>query len=402
VPTKTHGKGSIFKLDTPAAALSDISTFLKTVKESRKVDRPSTPTFGDLSDRKQVKGLKSFQFDLAGYWMAAAASKIHGKATRILLDQYALTGYLNKGKVSRKVALPNVPVFGNLDQVYDVIGLGSGSGSIDGYFDGTTGGLDTILRTAFDTDPATTPLPILSLAPNGFAIGNMVEMLQVAQGNYDVDTGEEKTVDVNASFDADDQVDLGVSLHDLVLENGAAPVNFAGVDETAVNTNNGWVAHLHVTAATGLTTITFKLQDSADNSTFADITGGTFTAVTTAPNKQRLAGAVNATVRRYVRCIISAATYTNCTFQISFARRNFTYGAAGTHRHFCGLYGQQLNVVSPAAYNFELGPLGIVTPNPKATGLVRLESYDVDFGEEAATTFGAVLRGTGAITDTTY
>lgn len=402
MPTKTHGKGSVIKLDTAAAALTDISAFLKTIKESRKVDRPSTPTFADLSDRKQVKGLKSYQLDLAGYWMAAAASKIHGKSTRILLDQYALSGYLNKGKVSRKVNLPGTAVFGNLDMAYDVCGLGAGQASISGFFDGTTGGLDTILRTTLDVDPGTTALPILSLAPNGFAIGNLVEMLQVAQGDYNVDTGEEKTVDVDASFDADDQVDLGVSLHDLTLENGAAPVNYTGVDEVSVSTANGWVAHLHVTAATGLTTITFKLQDSADNVTFADLTGGTFTAVTTAPNKQRLAGATTATVRRYVRCIVSAATYTNCTFQISFARRSFTYGTAGTHRHFCGLYGLQLNALTPAAYNWELAPLGTATGNPKATGLVRLESYDVDFGEEVATTFGAMLRGTGAITDTVY
>lgn len=402
MPTKTHGKGSVFKLDTAGAVLTDISAYLRTIKEARKVDRPSTQTFGDVSDRRQVKGLRSYQLDLSGFWMPAAATKIHGKATRVLLDQFALTGYLNKGKVSRKVALPTVPVFGDTDQKYDVIGLASGQASIDGYFDGTASGFDTIMRTALDTDPATTALPLLSIAPNGFAIGNMVEMLQVAQGDYSVDTGEEKTVDASASFDADDQVDLGVSLHDLVAEAGAAPVNYAGVDETAVSTANGWVAYLHQTAGTAVTTVTYKIQDSADNSAWADLTGGTFTAITTSTGKQRLVGAATATVRRYVRCIVSAGTYTSVTFSIVFARRNFTYGTAGTHRHFAGLYGQQINASSPAAYNWELGPLGILTPNPKAIGTARLESYDVDFGEEQATTFAATLRGTGAITDSTY
>jgi hypothetical protein len=62
----------------------------------------------------------------------------------------------------------------------------------------------------------------------------------------------------------------------------------------------GWSAYLEVTAFTG-TDVTVKLQDSADNVTFADVTAGGFTAITTAPTSQRIEGAAGATLRRYAR-----------------------------------------------------------------------------------------------------
>jgi len=96
--------------------------------------------------------------------------------------------------------------------------------------------------------------------------------------------------------------------------------NGASLDGTAA-TAFGLSAYLHVFSITG-TSVTVKLQDSADNSTFADITGATF-AASTGRDYQRLETANNATVRRYVRAV-TTGTFTNAQFVVNFVRRETT------------------------------------------------------------------------------
>lgn len=90
-----------------------------------------------------------------------------------------------------------------------------------------------------------------------------------------------------------------------------------GVDHTTVSTVLGWQAYLQVFAFTG-TSVTVTLQDSADNAAFANLTGGVFTAAT-GVTTQRLAGASNATVRRYIRAI-TTGTFSNAVFNVVFMR----------------------------------------------------------------------------------
>lgn len=97
----------------------------------------------------------------------------------------------------------------------------------------------------------------------------------------------------------------------------ATATNGTGVDFTTVTTLFGWQAYLHVFAFTG-TSVTVTLQDSADNISFANLTGGAFTAAT-GITAQRLEGGRTATVRRYVRAITSG-TFSNAVFAVSFTR----------------------------------------------------------------------------------
>lgn len=76
-------------------------------------------------------------------------------------------------------------------------------------------------------------------------------------------------------------------------------VNGTSIDLGAVSTLFGAAAYIHIlTMPSG--TATFAIQDSADNVTFANVTGMSFTAAT-GPTTERKQGATNATVRRYVR-----------------------------------------------------------------------------------------------------
>lgn len=83
------------------------------------------------------------------------------------------------------------------------------------------------------------------------------------------------------------------------------------------STSFGLQAYLHVFAFTG-TSATIAIQESSDDGSgdaFANITGGGFTAVTTAPTTQRIATAGNQTIEQYLRLNITG-TYSNLEFVV--------------------------------------------------------------------------------------
>ena len=102
----------------------------------------------------------------------------------------------------------------------------------------------------------------------------------------------------------------------LSVDLGAVPISYSF----------GWAVYLHVFAFTG-TSVTVKVQDSADNATWADVTGAVFTAAT-GRTAQRITGAsTTATVRRYLR-VVSTGTYSNAVYAVNFIR----YEAVGAPR----------------------------------------------------------------------
>lgn len=80
----------------------------------------------------------------------------------------------------------------------------------------------------------------------------------------------------------------------------------------------GGQAYLQVFSFTG-TDATVKLQHSHDNTTFADITGGGFTAIGSAPTSERIATAADLEIRRYVRAVTTTATsFSSLVFSVMF------------------------------------------------------------------------------------
>ncbi len=94
--------------------------------------------------------------------------------------------------------------------------------------------------------------------------------------------------------------------------------NGASLDFGAVSTLFGLQAYVHLVGTFTGTSVTVKLQDSADNSSFADITGAGFIAFT-AVGAQRLQTGRAATVRRYVRAV-TTGTFSNASFIVNFVR----------------------------------------------------------------------------------
>lgn len=88
----------------------------------------------------------------------------------------------------------------------------------------------------------------------------------------------------------------------------------------AVATSFGFQMYLQVTAFSG-TDVTVKLQDSADNSTFADLSGAAFAQTTAARTTQRVAVGGTATVRRYVRAsTVTTGGFTSVTFAVALVK----------------------------------------------------------------------------------
>lgn len=173
--------------------------------------------------------------------------------------------------------------------------------------------------------------PVLSALPTtdvyemyccGTSLGRPAANLVAKQINYD----GSRTDDGSFTFSTSSQAN-GYGLEWGVLltagkRTDTGATNGTGVDLTTVSTTFGAQTYLQVFAFTG-TDVTIKVQDSADNVSFADVTGLSFTAVTTAPGAQRVATSSGATIRRYVRAVTTTSGgFTSCQFAVSFIRND--------------------------------------------------------------------------------
>lgn len=147
-------------------------------------------------------------------------------------------------------------------------------------------------------------------------LGNPAASFVAKQIGYDGTRGQDGSYShtVNAQANAT-PLDWGYQLTPgRRTDTGAT--NGTGVDRGAAfaSTAFGLAAYLHVFSFTG-TSVTIKIQDSADNAAFADLTGGTFTLVAGATS-ERIATGLTQTVRRYLR-VITTGTFSNVQFAVN-------------------------------------------------------------------------------------
>jgi hypothetical protein len=165
--------------------------------------------------------------------------------------------------------------------------------------------------------------PVLSVLPmvssyamylRGQAIGSPGANLFGKQINYDPNRAADGALTLGSSLQGDGYgLEWGEQLTAGVRTDTAATDGDSF--DFGASTTDGGQAYLQVFAVTG-TSVTVKLQDSADDSTFADITGAAFTAAT-GLGAERIA--FTGTVRRYVRAV-TTGTFTNAEFAVVFVR----------------------------------------------------------------------------------
>lgn len=110
----------------------------------------------------------------------------------------------------------------------------------------------------------------------------------------------------------------GVLLH--AAGNETAVNSAAGVDGLAATSAGGYMAY-QVFAGAGSGSVVVKVQDSADNNSWADLSGATVSLAHTAiPAGGRVQIGTTATVRRYLRWQIVFTGMTGVNFALAFMR----------------------------------------------------------------------------------
>lgn len=105
------------------------------------------------------------------------------------------------------------------------------------------------------------------------------------------------------------------------IRTDTAATNGASIDTTA-SASFGGQAYLQVFAFTG-TDVTVKIQDSADDSSFADVTSFAFTQVTTGRQTQRISITNTSTIRRYVRAVtVTTGGFTSAAFAVAVVKND--------------------------------------------------------------------------------
>ena len=237
---------------------------------------------------------------------------IHGKSAGIVHGVYDLTSYLNDASVSQDVETAETTAFGASAKTY-ITGLRDATISASGMFDGAADAIDEVLTASIGSD---TLAPMI-VAQSGLTGAERAYILQSKTTSYDVSSPVGDVVSVSFDSQADGGVDDAVLLTNLAAI--TATGNGTGRDNTT-STTNGGMAQVNVTANTLDNTLVFKVQHSADNSTWADLE--TFTTVpATTTTSERVLVASGTTVNRYLRANYTTSGTGSITFIMAFARR---------------------------------------------------------------------------------
>jgi hypothetical protein len=177
-------------------------------------------------------------------------------------------------------------------------------------FDGTAGASDEVLAGRILQEDN-----VITVMPEGTAVGSRAILAQGDMTAYEINSPVADVVSISSTFQADGGVRQG---YVLVATSGTVSGTAASVDFGSSLTN-GAVFHLHVTQNTYGSATSFKVQDSADDVTFADV--ATFTNVAgSATTNERLIelGSVN----RYMQAVADITGDTGSVdYAISAARR---------------------------------------------------------------------------------
>lgn len=236
---------------------------------------------------------------------------IHGKGTRLVLNQYALSSFLTNVDMPREVDTPEVTTFGNDDRTF-IVGLRGSNMSLSGLWSGTSAlaidALSTLLGKSTALD--------VTYAPQGFTVGNITYSVQSFKTNFTATSPVDGVSGVSIDLQGHEAVSRGVSLHNLTARTSSG---VGTVYNLTANTSAGGIAYLHATAVTLTATgqMPIAVQDSATSSagSWSDLIA--FDAITSSAGvHQRKTVAGN--VDQYVRTEWNRETTTNSAHSVTF------------------------------------------------------------------------------------
>lgn len=225
---------------------------------------------------------------------------MHGSKAKVYGNGYDLSAYLNSFTHPVSVDSAETSTFGNTFKTY-VPGLVDATISAEGIYDGAASAVDEVFVAMLsDADD------IYSFLPQGSTFGLPFFGMQVISTSYEANSDIGDVSKVTFGAQSNIGFDRGLIYHPLQAEGAGG--NTASIDNAAQTTAGG-VGYLQVVSGASLIV---KVQDSADNSSFADIiTFSTFNA----RGAQRVA--ITGTVRRYTRVLWTGTG----TFFAGFCRK---------------------------------------------------------------------------------
>lgn len=153
----------------------------------------------------------------------------------------------------------------------------------------------------------------------GTAIGYTAASIVGAEMTHNTTRGEDGSLVAQTNFTA--HIDgAGIEWGELHTAGGRETFTAAGSAATLdglAATTTGAAAYLHLFSI-GSGTATFKVQDSADDLSFTDVTGLAFTAAS-AGTAQRVATAGTATLRRYTK-VVATGTFGTAVVAVNLIR----------------------------------------------------------------------------------
>lgn len=243
-------------------------------------------------------------------------AKQSGLGDALYVHGYDLSG--DVGEVSAIHAITNLLDMTGLDKSAHerISGLFDGEITFNHFFNKATGQEFAVLSPKAGTDRVVCYF-------KGGAIGNMAAALVAKQINYDFTRGTDGSLAgpsqhmANAyGLDYCEQLTAG-------KRTDTAATNGASLDGGAASAL-GAAAYLQVFAFTG-TDATVKVQSSSDDAAtdpFADVSGLTFTQITTStPTAERKVTSLTASIEQYLRAVsVTSAGFTSLEFAVCLTR----------------------------------------------------------------------------------
>lgn len=239
-------------------------------------------------------------------------ASVAGMNSRLLIGTASFGAYTRGFQVDNPTDMLRVTTMDGTNAESYIPGPTNGKASLDLLLDTdtTAGGEFSILNTWYGTPQVATfgIAGIAALSPVALVLANSAQTTITSQAT--------DVVAATVSIETDGTVDAGISLEPLAA---VTTTTTGTARDGGAATSNGGVAHLHVTAFSGLTSNTVTIEHSVDGAT-SWATLGTFTAAT-GTTSQRLVIAPGTAVRRYTRVVDTVVGVGSCTRHVSFARR---------------------------------------------------------------------------------
>lgn len=215
----------------------------------------------------------------------------------LLIDGYSVLGVTTELSEDHEGKTEETTPFGASAETHAYVGIVASKMSQGGFFDDDAGSSNEALIAGNGSSR------VVCYGVEGNTIGkNFVGFAGALQTKYTRTAKVGALHKASAEYIGSGAKDEGKILHALGAETTATGNTQASSVDNAAASTSGGAGYLEVSALTlgGYTNVQVVLQDSADNITFADITGGSFTANTSAPAAQRLT--ISGTIRRYTAC----------------------------------------------------------------------------------------------------